>query len=255
MDYRPLGSCGISCSRLAWGAFKIGRDEGTKFPDGYTIPSEDDAIATVHEMLDLGITFIDTAPSYGLSEARLGRALADRREDVVLATKVGEQFIDGRSHHDFSSTAAVKSLHESLRRLGTDHVDLLLVHSDGDDRAILEDEEYIETLRSFRSGGLTRAIGFSGKTTEGNRRALDWSDAIMVEYHLDDRSHEPVITEAADRGVGVIVKKALRSGHLPAANALEFLFHDSPVADGITSVMVGSLSGDRMRENAAVLRQ
>ena len=68
-------------------------------------------------MLDLGITLIDTAPSYGVSEVRLGKALDGRRDDVILSTKIGERFTDGKSHYDFSSTAAVKSLQESLQRL------------------------------------------------------------------------------------------------------------------------------------------
>ena len=85
---------------------------------------------------------------------------------------------------------------------------MLWIHSDGNDRSILDDEPYLETLASFRDAGMTRAIGFSGKTIEGNRSALAWADAIMVEYHLQDRSHEPLILEAADRGVGVVIKKA-----------------------------------------------
>lgn len=255
MDHRTLGSSGIECSRLGWGAFKIGRDQGTKFPEEYSIPSEEQSIRIIHEMLDLGINLIDTAPSYGLSEARLGKAIRDRRDDVVLSTKVGEQFEAGTSHHDFTSAGAVKSLQESLRRLETDHVDMLWIHSDGNDRSILDDEPYLETLASFKDAGMTRAIGFSGKTIEGNRSALAWADAIMVEYHLEDRSHEPLILEAADRGVGVVIKKALRSGHLPGDEALRFVFHDSPAANEITSVIIGSMDHRRMQSNLAILQQ
>ncbi|MEE2908411.1 MAG: aldo/keto reductase [Planctomycetota bacterium] len=253
MDNRSLGSSKLNCSRLGWGAFKIGRNEGVKFPDGYDLPSEQEAIEIVHGMIGLGITYIDTAPSYGLSEERLGEALDGRRDEVILSTKVGEQFEDGQSRYDFSSTAAVKSLQESLRRLRTDHVDLLWVHSDGDDQAILGDLAYIETLESFKDAGLTRAIGFSGKTAVGNHAALSWADAVMVEYNLEDQSQEAVIAEAAQRDVGVVIKKALRSGHLPGDDALRFLFRESPVADAITSVVIGSLSPDRMKKNAALL--
>ena len=103
MDQRTLGSTGIECSRIGWGAFKIGRDQSTKFPEDYSIPSEDDSVRIIHEMIDLGINLIDTAPSYGLSEARLGKALEGRRDDVVLSTKIGEQFENGLSHYDFTS--------------------------------------------------------------------------------------------------------------------------------------------------------
>ena len=253
MDCRRLGSTEIDCSRLGWGAFKIGRDQGTKFPEGYLIPSEEDSMQIIDGMLELGITLLDTAPSYGLSEERLGKAIKGRRDDVILATKVGEQFRNGRSEYDFSSQAAVRSLQGSLQALQTDHVDLLLVHSDGNDRAILEDLEYIETLEAFKQSGMARAIGFSGKTLEGNQAAMAWSDVLMVEYHLEDRSHESLIAKAAEEGVGILIKKALRSGHLPAEQALNFVLNDSPVADSITSIVIGSLSPQRMKSNIELL--
>ena len=249
MDHRPLGSTSIECSRLGWGALKIGRNQNVKFPDGFELPSEEASIEIVHRMLDLGISVIDTAPSYGLSEDRLGKAIEHRREQVILSTKVGEIFRDGQSTYDFSSTAAVKSLQESLRRLRTDHVDVLWIHSDGNDRTILDDTQYIETMESFKDAGMTRAIGFSGKTADGNRAAMSWADALMIEYHLEDRSQEAVIAEAAQRGVGVVIKKALRSGHLSGEDALTFLYRTSPVADAITSVVVGSLNPTRMQAN------
>ena len=253
MDNRPLGSTQIECSRLGWGALKIGRNQAVKFPNGFDLPSEEDAVEIVHGMLDLGINFIDTAPSYGLSEERLGKALEDRRDQVIISTKVGEVFQDGVSTYDFSSTAAVKSLQESLRRLRTDHVDVLWIHSDGNDQAILEDAQYIETIESFKDAGMARAIGFSGKTIDGNRAAMSWADALMIEYHLEDQSQEAVIADAATRGLGIVIKKALRSGHLPGDDALKFLYQTSPVADAITSVVIGSLSPTRMHANMAQL--
>lgn len=253
MDRRSLGSTGIECSRLGWGAFKIGRDQGTKFPEPYSVPSEEESIRIIHEMLDLGITLIDTAPSYGLSEERLGKALVDRRDEVVLSTKVGEHFKDGHSSYDFSSTAAVKSVQDSLRRLKTDHVDILWVHSDGNDMDIVNDQSYVETLESFKEAGMTRAIGFSGKSVEGNRSALSWADALMTEYHLQDRSHEDLILEAAEQGTGVLIKKALQSGQLPGDEALRFILQESPAAEAITSVIVGSLSSRRMKSNGSLL--
>jgi aryl-alcohol dehydrogenase-like predicted oxidoreductase len=250
VDQRALGSTGLTCSRLGWGAFKIGRTQGAKFPDDYALPTDEEAVAIVHAMLDLGITLIDTAPSYGCSEVRLGLALRQRRDDVMLVTKVGEE---AAGQHDFTSAGAIRSLQESLTKLGTDHVDLLLVHSDGNDLEILNDEGYIDTLREFKAQGLTRAIGFSGKTPEGGRRALDWADALMIEYHLEDRSHEELIATAADRGVGVLLKKALASGHLEASRALGFVLEDSPVAAHISSVVIGSLHPASMAANARLV--
>ena len=75
-----------------------------------------------HGLLDLGINLIDTAPAYGLSESRIGNTLKGHRRRLVLSTKVGETFINGNSHHDFSSTAIEQSVVTSLKLLKTDHV-------------------------------------------------------------------------------------------------------------------------------------
>jgi len=249
MDQRPLGHTSLSVSHLGWGTVKIGRNTSVKFPEAFDLPGEAEAVAIVHGMIDLGITLIDTAPAYGLAEARLGMALAGRRGEVVLCTKVGETFDNGQCHHDFSGAAARASLAESLRRLRTDHVDIVLVHSDGNDRTIQDDTDLIETLEDLRQQGMTRTIGFSGKTPAGARAALAWADVLMCEYTVDDRSHEAVITEAAEAGVGVLLKKVLGSGHLDAHAALQFVLRDAPIAPLISSAVIGSLSVERMRTN------
>lgn len=252
MDQRPLGHTSLSVSHLGWGTVKIGRNAAVKYPQAFELPGEAEAIAIVHGMLDLGITLIDTAPAYGLAERRLGAALAERRDEVVLCTKVGETFEQGERRHDFSGAAARASLEESLRRLRTDHVDIVLIHSDGRDLEIQRDTDLVETLENLRQHGMTRTIGFSGKTLEGTRAAMDWADVLMCEYTIEDRSHEAIITEAAEAGVGVLLKKVLGSGHLDAEAALQFVLRDAPIAPLISSVVVGSLSIERMRRNAGV---
>ena len=87
---------------------------------------------------DLGINLIDTAPAYGRSEERLGPLLRGQRQDWVIVSKVGEEFADGLSRHDFSAAHTRMSVERSLQRLETDFIDLVLVHSDGNDMAILE---------------------------------------------------------------------------------------------------------------------
>lgn len=249
MDQRPLGHTGLSVSHLGWGTVKIGRNTSVKFPEAFDLPDEAEAIAITHGMLDLGITLIDTAPAYGLAEERIGMALAERRDEVVLCTKVGETFDNGQCHHDFSGAAARTSLAQSLRRLRTDHVDIVLVHSDGNDLAIQHDTDLIETLQDLRQQGMTRTIGFSGKTPAGAQAALAWADVLMCEYTVGHCSHEDVIVEAAEAGVGVLLKKVLASGHLDAPAALQFVLRDATIAPLISSAVVGSLSVERMREN------
>jgi aryl-alcohol dehydrogenase-like predicted oxidoreductase len=243
--HRRLGKSGLEVSAIGFGAFKIGRNEGIKYPQGYDLPDEGAVDRLVNGVLDLGINYLDTAPAYGLSEARLGRVLAGRRHACVISTKVGETFADGRSVYDFSTAAVRASVERSLRRLATDVLDLVFIHSDGDDLRILTQTDAVPALDALRARGLVRAIGLSGKTVEGARAALAWADAVMVEYHLDDRSHEPVIAEAADADVGVVVKKGLASGHLDAPRAVRFVLG----TPGVGSLVVGSLSLDHLRDN------
>ncbi|MDP7069883.1 MAG: aldo/keto reductase [Phycisphaerales bacterium] len=255
MDHRPLGRTGLSVSRIGWGTVKIGRNAGVKYPAAFEVPSQADAEAIIHAMLDLGITLIDTAPAYGLAESRLGAALGERRREVVLCTKVGEQCEAGRSTHDFSSEAVKRSVQQSLRRLRTDDVELVLVHSDGRDVEIQTQTDLVETLASLREAGLTRAIGFSGKTPAGTEHALDWADVVMCEYSIDVTEHEDVIARAVDAGVGVLLKKVLGSGHLDAPSALRHVLHDAPIAEAVASVVIGSLSPERMAANIRAIEQ
>ncbi len=249
MDRLALGRSGLDVTPIGYGAFKIGRNEGIKYPHDYDLPDEREASDLLRGLLDLGIAFIDTAPAYGLSEERIGRALADRRHEFTLSTKVGETWEDGRSTFDFTRTGMERSVARSLERLQCDSVDLLLVHSDGGDMELHERHGIDASMRRFRDRGDTRAIGFSGKTTDGMLRALEWSDVIMVEYHAGDRTMEEVIRVAGDRGIGVLIKKGLGSGHLDPAAALGFLLRESPVRDAISSIVIGSLSLDRMTSN------
>jgi len=246
--HRRLGRTGRHVSPIGFGAFKIGRNQGIKYASAYDLPDEDAVAALLEGVLEIGINLIDTAPAYGLSEERVGRALAARRHEFVLSTKAGELFQDGQSTFDFTSSGIRRSVQRSLRRLRTDFVDLLLIHSDGNDADILERSDAVETLVELRDAGLTKAIGFSGKTVEGARSALVWADAIMVEYHLDDRGHEPVIEEAGAADVGVIVKKGLASGRLAPDVALSFILANPNVA----SVVIGGLSLGHLRQNVAL---
>ncbi len=245
MVHRRLGRSGLLVSPIGFGAFKIGRNRGIKYAQGYPLPDEDEVERLLVAVLDLGINFIDTAPAYGLSEERIGRAISYRRNEYVISTKVGESFADGRSTYDFSKAAVRDSVQQSIKRLRTDLLDLVFVHAHGDDLAILEQTDVVPTLHQLRAEGLARAIGFSGKTVQGARAALAWADAIMVEYHLDDRSHAGVIAEADRCDVGVVVKKGLASGGLDPAKAIPFVLNTT----GVGSLLIGALNEDHIRQN------
>lgn len=232
-------------SPIGFGAFKIGRNQGAKYAQQYDLPDEDQAARLLNGLLDLGINYIDTAPAYGISEERIGRALGHRIDQFVLSTKVGERFENGRSAFDFSGAAIRASVALSRKRLGRDVLDLVFIHSDGNDLDILENTDAVAALRQLKTEGSIKAIGFSGKTVAGATAALDCADALMVEYHLDDRSHEQLIEQAAERGVGVIIKKGLASGRLDAHQAIRFVLGNPH----ITSMVIGGLNLEHILDN------
>ncbi len=235
-------------SPVGFGAFKIGRNVGAKYAQGYDLPDLAGVERLLNGVLDAGINFIDTAPAYGLSEERIGECLAHRREEFILSTKVGETFTDGVSRHDFSKGAVRRSVENSLRRLRTDVLDLVLIHSSHDDVNILENTDVVPTLVELRAAGLTRGIGLSGYTIEAFRKAMAWADALMLTYHPDDSTLAPVIAEAGERGIAVLVKKGLDSGSLSPAEALPWILRNPSV----TSVVIGSLSLDHMKDNLRI---
>jgi aryl-alcohol dehydrogenase-like predicted oxidoreductase len=245
VDTRRLGRTSLRVTPIGYGAFKIGRNEGIKYAAGYELPTDTETECLLRAVLDLGIRYVDTAPAYGLSEERVGRALAG--QDCVVSTKVGEEFRDGKSVHDFSAKAIRASVDRSRRRLWRDVLDLVFLHAPAQDLNVLRETEGVETLLDLRARGLVRAVGLSAKTVAAAQQSLSWADALMVEYHLRDRSHEAVMSAAAAAGVGVIVKKGLASGYLPADESVRFVLNNPSV----TALLVSSLSLDHLRENVA----
>jgi aryl-alcohol dehydrogenase-like predicted oxidoreductase len=247
MEMRRLGRNGPLVTRIGFGAFKIGRNVKTKYGQSYDLPSVESAESLLNGVLDMGVNYIDTAPAYGISEERIGQAIAHRRSEYTLSTKVGERFENGVSTYDFSADAIEQSIAESLRRLRTDVLDVVVLHSNGNDMHILTQTPAVETLTKFKDRGLVKAIGLSGKTIEGERLAFTWADVLMVEYHLNDQSHADVIADATARGIGIVVKKPLASGTLAAGEAIGFISANEHVA----TMIVGSLNLEHLRSNLA----
>jgi aryl-alcohol dehydrogenase-like predicted oxidoreductase len=245
---RLLGTTGQAVSVVGFGAFKIGRNQGIKYSQGYDLPDEATVTRLLDGVLELGINHIDTAPAYGLSEERVGRCLGHRRDEFFLSTKVGEEFADGVSQYRFDEASVRSSVERSLRRLRTGHLDLVLVHAPGNDLEVLRQSPVVETLQALQRAGDVRWIGFSGKTVAAAEAALDWAQVLMVEYHRDDVSHQAVLAEAQRRGVGVLVKKGLASGRLPAAEAIPFVLR----TPGVTNLVIGGLSLAHLAENVAI---
>lgn len=246
MDKVFLGDTSLKVSRIGLGTVKFGRNEGVKYPVNFEIPSEDH----LHDLLklaqSLGINTLDTAPSYGSSEERLGRLLENNRKEWIIIGKAGEEFINGHSTFDFSADAIEASLERSLERLKTDYLDALLLHSDGNDLKILGDNALIQKLYDLKKQGLIKAIGASTKTPEGGIKSLELLDLAMITYTKDYQEEKPVLDYALKHNKGIILKKILSSGHSSNTNdAIQHAFSHK----GTGCAIIGTINPKHLTEN------
>ena len=255
LEKRLLGQTGLQVSCLGLGTVKIGRNQGVKYPGGFELPDDKSVKLLLEKAEELGIDLIDTAPAYGNSEERLGKLLQDRGR-WVICSKVGEEYLNGRSIFDFSASHVRKSVERSLRRLKTDWLDVVLVHSDGNDMAIINDSDCLDELQNLKNRGLISSYGISTKTVEGGLQAAQLTDVVMVTYNPLAQEDGAVIDEATKLGKGVLIKKGLLSGHLdslaetaidPVEQSLKFIFNKR----GVGSVIIGTINPRHLEHNVA----
>ena len=254
---RQLGSTGIEVSVLGLGTVKLGRDQQVKYPSGFTIPNDDEVRELLALTWELGINFIDTAPAYGNSEERLGQLLPNKN-DWVIVTKVGEAFAGGQSSFDFSAKTTRKSVEQSLKRLKRDFVDIVLVHSDGNDMHIINNEGAISELDKLKQEGLIRAYGMSTKTVEGGMWVVENCDVVMATCNLTDDHDLPVIARANELNKGVIIKKGLQSGHADKSaggSGVEEAFKYVFSHEGVSSMIVGTINQKHLIKNVEVVTE
>lgn len=249
---RVLGSTNIRISAIGLGTVKLGRTEGVKYPTASPLPTDAEAADLIDIAADLDINLIDTAPAYGSSEERLGALLAGQRDRWVISTKVGEEFAEGKSRYDFSPPAIRASVERSLKRLRTDRLDVVLLHSDGLIELAGEREDSMLELRRLQREGKIRAIGASTKTLQGARWAVSCCEVVMLTLNPGAMGDAPAVDQAAEAGVGVLIKKALDSGHLaagpgtdPIEHALRFVFSHR----GVSSVVIGTVNPHHLEDN------
>lgn len=253
---RPLGGTGLTVSALGLGTVKLGRDQGVKYPSGFVIPDDRAALALLHQARDLGINLIDTAPAYGVSEERLGPLLQGQRNDWLICSKVGEEYEGGQSRFDFSPEHVRFSVQRSLRRLKTDVIDMVLVHSDGDDMRIIRKFGTLDALAALKSEGMVRAYGMSTKTVEGGIAAARTSDIVMLTYNLAQPEERPVLDACAELGKGALIKKALASGHLadsyedPIQASMDRVFSHP----GSSAAIIGTINPAHLAANVRAAR-
>ncbi|ESQ84031.1 hypothetical protein AEAC466_09815 [Asticcacaulis sp. AC466] len=282
MHKTRLSPNGPAISALALGAASLG--------SVYSDVSQDNADATVHTALELGVNFIDVAPYYGLTKAEtaLGHALSGiARDRYVLATKIGRY---GDKDWDFSRDATLRSLDASLARLGCGHIDVLQCHDIemGDYRQLVE--EAIPTLHDLKRQGVIGFVGITGYDLPLLERvAVEHNvDTVMAycTYTLQDQRLAPVARRLQAHGISVFNASPLGMGlltrrgppdwhpghasvHAAAAEAarlceaagtdisrlaLQFALQGA-IQNGMATTVIGSSSPANMRDNIAALSQ
>ncbi|MGH7831347.1 MAG: aldo/keto reductase [Candidatus Binatia bacterium] len=241
---RPLGRTGLSVSRIGLGTTKLGRNTDVKYPKSFAMPSDKRVMELLDTALSLGVNLVDTAPAYGESERRLGPFVKEHRDRLVLCTKCGERYENGRSIFEFSASAIISSVEESLRRLNTDRLDILLLHSDGRDAEILARTDTVETLQRLKQDGKVRAVGISAKSPAGILEACRTLDVVMAPLSQKDPSLAEALGKAGEAGLGVLTIKGLFSGYLEARPAIEFVLRHSFV----DALVLGTIEPAHLRE-------
>jgi aryl-alcohol dehydrogenase-like predicted oxidoreductase len=247
---RPLGSTGMTVSALGLGTVKLGRTEAVKYPQQFTLPDERSAANLLAQAREMGINLLDTAPAYGNSEERLGRLLAGQRHAWILCSKVGEEFEQGKSRFDFSPEHTRRSVQRSLHRLATDVLDIVLVHSDGNDLDIIESMGTLEALAQLKAEGMIRAVGVSTKTVAGGLAAARCCDVVMLTYNPGQREELPVLDACARHGTAALVKKVLGSGHMAwGRDGVQDCMNLAFAHPGTSAAIVGTINPAHLQTN------
>lgn len=205
MRTNQLGSSELYVSEIGLGCMSLGTDEGQ-------------AVKLIHEALDRGVNFLDTADLYdeGRNEELVGQAVQGRREDVIIATKVGNRRVPGQEGWvwDPSKEYIKSAVKDSLRRLGTDYIDLYQLHGGTLDDPI---DETIEAFEELKREGWIRYYGISSIRPNVIREYVAKSNivSVMSQYSiLDRRPEEAVLDLLAENGISVIARGPVARGIL-----------------------------------------
>lgn len=215
LEYRRLGKFSLDVSVIGFGSSPL----GDVF--GQTDPAE--TIAAVHFAIERGINFFDVSPYYGLTlaETRLGQALAGHRQQILLATKCGRY---GADEFDFSAPRITAEFDNSLRRLGTDYVDLLQAHDVEFTNADQIVEETIPAMRRLQQRGKARYIGITGYSL---RNLVEIAKRVEVDTILSYCRYNLMVSDLDDvlvpfaqqRGIGLLNASVLHMGLLTQKGA------------------------------------
>lgn len=201
MQKRKLGRTDMRIGRLGFGGARIGFDKATQA----------ETTRILHSLIEAGVNFLDTAECYDASESLMGKALADRRSEVYVATKCGHAAgeVDGE---EFSGPLITASIEQSLRRLRTDYVDLVQLHSCSAEA--LRQGEVVDSLLKAKKAGKTRYIGYSGDG-EAAEEAVKMGvfDTLQTSFNVvDQKAADVILPLALAAGMGIIAKRPVANG-------------------------------------------
>jgi aryl-alcohol dehydrogenase-like predicted oxidoreductase len=255
MQYTRLGNTGLIVSRLCFGTMTFGRGEGA-FANVYKV-EQTTAKQMVDKVLEAGVNFFDTADGYadGQSEVMLGWALNGRRKDVVIATKVGFRTGATLNQAGLSKRHIIASCEASLKRLGTDYIDLYQVHRFDPFTPI---EETLEALDFLVRAGMVRYIGYSNWTawqaakavTMQRERSLAPFISAQMYYSLVGRDLEQdVIPMLESEGLGLMVWSPLAGGFLSGKYTPETLLDKENRLSGFDFIPINKDKGFALISN------
>jgi myo-inositol catabolism protein IolS len=215
--HRKLGTTGLDVSMIGFGAWQIGGGR-------WHVGSREESIQLLRDAQKLGVNIYDSAVVYGQykdsnrylqsrSQELLGEAFQGMRDQVIFCLKLG-QFDEYSHRSDFSPERIIDQFKQSVRRLRTNYVDLVLCHAPS--LRTVREEKAIRILQSLRALGFVRAVGYSFENEpEHVRAALEQDiDVIMLQYNLLDEQCVKAIQEAEMRGIGILVGGPFKRGYL-----------------------------------------
>ncbi|NLV01537.1 aldo/keto reductase [Haloferax volcanii] len=221
MDSRPLGTTGFDVSEIALGTWQLGGSWGSV--------TDDEAYDAIEAALDAGIDFLDTADVYGDgdSERRIGDVLADRDDDVTVATKAGRR-LDPHEADGYNRENLERFVDRSRDNLGVDSLDLVQIHCPP--REVYYQPEVFDALSELRDAGKIDHYGVSVEKVEEGLKAIEYDgvETVQIIFNpLRQRPAELFFREAARRNVGVIVRVPLASGLLTGALSADAEFAEN----------------------------
>ncbi len=244
MDYQQLGDSSLMISRIGLGCMSLD-------------PAKEEAsIRIIHQAIELGINYFDTADLYnrGLNESLAGKALQSKRKEIILATKVGNQWRADGSGWDWNPRKEyiIATVEKSLARLQTDYIDLYQLHGGTIDDPI---DETIEAFETLKQSGKIRYYGISSIRPNVIREYVKRSNivSVMMQYSLADRRpEETILSLLKENNIGLLIRGSLAQGLLVGKPAKDYLRQTAEEIKIAAEAMRKCVTADRTVTQTAV---